>query len=134
MTNEERIDLVDGLRKMADFFEAHPEIECPYSVQANVYGASKESLQAFAKAAGRVDKDAVGSTFWLRKKFSQKVQLDFNAQRDEVCEQVQVGTKMVEAQPERIEVHEAVEAHEEPVYEWRCGSILQSSEVAEVEG
>ena len=43
--------------------------------------------------------------------------------RDEVCERIQVGTRIQEARPEVVQP--ATEAREVPVYEWRCSSVLR---------
>jgi hypothetical protein len=122
MTNEE---LVKGLREVADFYEARPELELPSDVRLQVFGAyAKEALQKVLRQVGGCEKDYSGGLLYVRKSFG-KVQLEFIASRDRVCERVAVGTKIepatkeyvIAAQPER----------EVEVVEWRCGPILEEA-------
>ena len=88
----------------------------------NVFGVTKEQLQIFAKVAGKVSKSAFESVFYLRKGFSGDIHLDFNAERDQVCKRVVVGTKLIPATSERIVP--AQPEHEEEIVEWNCTPVM----------
>lgn len=119
-------EYANGLRQVADFLEFHPEIKLPQA-QLNCYAIfNKDEAAAVLHAFGNAKKEYDDSIFLLSKDFG-AVNLRYVGQRKAVCEKVVVGIKFVpertepaiEAQPERV-----VPAHEEPVMEWRCGSIL----------
>lgn len=96
--DSERERFIADLRAAADFFEQHPTLLVPPSVDLNIWTSSKEDLAAFARAAGKVEKHATtsGETFWLRKKIG-RVNIDFNASRNNVCERVVTGTRVTPA-------------------------------------
>jgi hypothetical protein len=119
-------DYANGLRQVADFLESHPEIKLP-DAQLSCYAIfNKDEAAAVLHAFGNAKKEYDDNIFLLSKDFG-AINLRYVGQRSAVCEKVQVGTKevpeyvepAVEAQPERV-----VPAHEEPIIEWRCGSIL----------
>lgn len=133
MTNQE---FVSGLRNVADFFETHPELKAPYEVTrgekltVGFFGEitddldidSKEGAAAFVRiVGGRIKKDANDSHLILvADKGSFAVRAV--ASRDALCERVQTGTRIVPATEETF--IPAQPEREEPVYEWRCNSIL----------
>jgi len=123
-------DYANGLRMIADFLEAHPEIKLP-EAQLSCYAIfNKDEAAAVVRAMGNVKKEYDDNLFLLSKDFG-AINLRYVGQRSAVCEKVQVGMKevpehvepAVEAQPERV-----VPTHTEPVYEWKCGSILAPEE------
>ena len=127
-----------GLREIADFLEAHPEIDLPEPQLCNyaLFDKAIAARTAIAMAdGGRVEKQWAESIFTLSRKFG-PVELKYHGQRSNICEQVIVGKKKVEEQfvPFRpaVEAH-VVPAHEEPIYEWRCSPLLQKPPV-EIEG
>jgi hypothetical protein len=116
----EHREYAEALRQIADLFEAHPEIPLPEQMVSCYSLGSKEMARAIVKALGTSEKDwSVDSLIMLRKKFG-PIMLRFVGQRGDVCERVQVGTKLVPAQP----ASPATEEYEEPVYEYRCSSLL----------
>lgn len=123
-------DVIRGLRELADFLESWPECPGVSSPNVNIWLPTEEDakpvMAAFAKHAGHVEKHFLETTAYLRKKFAGNVWLDINANRNAVCERVQVGTRIVPAQPERV--LPATEDKEEPVFEWQCGSFLAAPE------
>ena len=134
----EHSEFVQVLRNVADFFEARPELGVPtrykfckldfiYSGKIGAFLVdSKEGLAEFARlVGGKLDKEGDDSFFRLiaeREGFS----ITALAYRNSVCEKVAVGEKLVEGRP--AEYREATDDHMEPVYEWRCPSILAPEE------
>jgi hypothetical protein len=114
-----------GIRALADFFEAHPE-QLPSGVTVNLYPGTKEKFQSFLKAAGSVTKEyrEAHDLMWARKDFGGGVGIDCNIARSKVCERVLVETRIIPEHVIPASAETVVPAHEEPVYEWRCGSVL----------
>jgi len=114
---------------MAQFFEDHPDLPLPNMRRMDRFGCSKEELAAFAKAAGHVRKHDYNSILTLRREFSGEVVLDYNGDRELVCERVLIGTKI---EPEHVipaQEETVIPEREVPIYEWRCGSIMAPDEV-----
>lgn len=140
------IQQAEGLRHLAAFIEANPELACSfqYTLQDGGLNAhlihfedKAEGLGVFARAAlragAKVDKDIDEDWHNLVLHFG-AIHVDVLARRDEVCERVQVGTETVtrkvrdetaaEAALAEIPEHEVTE--EVPVYEWDCKPLLAS--------
>lgn len=136
-----RAEYIRGLREIADWLEAHPEVPLPwhktaqtgqleYSLEIYLNGdGQKAQLATIGRAMGKAEKVAIDSLnrFNLVRRFG-GIAVVAVADREEVCTKVVTGvetvTKKVKdptllaAVPE-VEVTEEVET-----YEWRCGSIL----------
>lgn len=110
-----------SLRLIADFYDAHPEISLPTISGMSIYGAGKDQLRLGAKAFGSAEKEFYSSYFILKKQFG-SINLSYWSDRQEVCERREIGKKYVEAY-----TPPPVAAHEEPVYEWDCGSLFAST-------
>ena len=115
-----------GLRLLADWVEANPNMELP-SVTMSVYSLnSKEDAAKCLLAMKPCKKEYSGSIFNISKEFG-PLTLRYVFMRDAVCTKKQVGTKVV---PERVEPavkakeEEVIPEHEEPIYEWECEPIL----------
>lgn len=104
----ERAALITGLRDLADFLEQHPQVEGPYNPTLNAF-ADLAQVRAATHMSGTWTKEYISNWVAYRKQFG-PVTLDLNIDRDQVCRKVQTGTKRVDA----------VEAHDEPVFEWIC--------------
>lgn len=132
-TTDTRIRYTDGLRGLADWLDANPQIALPWSgneynpFQVGVW-VSKEELAAIIKALpGKVEKDySADNVVRVNAKFGD-LHVSAYAGRSEVCERVVTGTETVtvpavEARPERTEEREVVE--------WRCHPILGDEAVS----
>lgn len=118
----------DGLRQIADLIEAHEEIPLPEPRLAYCGVDSKGQLAAVVRALGCVEKDwSIDSLVQIRRMFG-PIALEYIGSRYNICERVQVGTKLVEAEPQRIVP--ATEAREVPIYEFHCGPLLSDPEAA----
>ena len=122
MTREEYIT---GLRDIADFFEARPDLPVPhYGESIYIWEKSLTNARERALQMAPCEKHYVGDSYYqLAKEFGpHKVVVSWN--RDDICERVQVGTKHVPAY--------TVEAHDEPVYEWDCLKPILKSGTNEI--
>jgi hypothetical protein len=114
----DRAEMIAGLRAMADWLEAHPGVAVDrfVPVSMTLFAASEDEARAIRAAApGGWEKDAKGDYLSYARRFSGEgyrcvVEYEVHVNKQTTCERVQVGVKHVEA----------VEAHSEPVYEWRC--------------
>ena len=115
---------IDGLRKIADWYEANGDTplikDTSPHFNLNLFAWSKEEFAKKAKAFGSSEKVNDGSYYILRKQFSESVRIDLNIQHDSICERVLVSEEVIPehvipAVPETI-VPERVEQK----YEWRC--------------
>ncbi len=112
MTEQERLDAIQGLRDVADFLDAHPGVPAPRWVTMNVPIDTKEELAQIARLSSW-GKDYSGSYFALRKKFAGELTLDVYVERQKVCRKIITGMRMVPAEPAKPEREEAIE-------EWVC--------------
>lgn len=135
MTHEE---FANDLRQIADFIEAHPEIDLPEPILTSYGLHSKEKARITARAladGGRCDKVFEDTLVTLKRMFG-SIEMRYLGCRSNVCEQVKVGTKIVPEQyvapRPAVEAH-TVPEHEEAVYEWVCAPLLgkPSVEIAE---
>lgn len=125
----ERHQYVNGLRAAADFYERATEVKLPsnHTDIANYVVNTKDDARAIIKALGSCKKAYDDDYFRIIKEISPGFKLSFILMRDNVCEKVQVGTKIVEehiipAEPAREE--KLVPQRVEPIYEYHCPSVL----------
>lgn len=133
-TDQERAAYIEGLRQVADWLEAHPEVELPwlgFEPKLSIYlvgYAQREPLAAIARAMGSFEKIANGDDYFQIVRRFAGIAVVAQASRDEVCEKVVVGTtEVTEEVPDpvalaavpKVTVTKTVEQ-----VEWRCGSLL----------
>ena len=124
---------IQGLRDLADFMETHPEIGTPScTTMVHCWPDApniKERMAEIARIPGGwikdVDQSENYASYRLERKFGSML-LSVTAWRDEVCERVQVGTKIQEARPQTV--LPATPEKEVPVYEWHCSPLLAPEE------
>ena len=131
-----RKEYADSLRMIADFFEHHEEIALPHDAAAFNYLAvhTRSQIASLVRALGTCTKhyneDFIGA-FAVRRMFG-SIAFRGIANRDAVCERVEVGQNhipecVIPAKPE-----ETIPAHIEPIYEWRCSDTTLLEEPAAV--
>ena len=98
-----------GLRAMADFLEARPDIEAPGCLTLNLFAHTREELTAIVRN-GTWTKSYNDDYMWVRKDFGGGITLEINIARAQVCRRVVIGTKVIPAKPE----------HHVDVVEWIC--------------
>lgn len=122
------VQQAEGLRRLADMIEAHPELPASYLTSVNVwYAHSPEDLAAIARAAlkhgATVAKDVTDSIYSLSLSWG-PLTAEALAQRANVCERVVTGTEIVtrkvpDPAAALVEVTETVEH-----VEWVCRPLL----------
>ncbi len=105
---DHRAGIIRAYRDLADFLEQHPQVPEPWGHMVNVF-ADLDGARAATHLTGAWHKDYSGDYVAYVKTFG-PLEFHLNVNRDQVCRQVQAGVKHVEA----------VEAHDEPVFEWVC--------------
>jgi hypothetical protein len=118
----ERQAKIDGLRALAGWLEANPEVPIPYAIDATVFTDMAEA-RAIRKHAHGWSKGGSGDwlTYMLSFAGDGYSGVGYHilvAKADASCRRVQKGVKHVEA----------VEAHDEPVYEWVCDPAAGDTE------
>lgn len=134
MPNPTHQEFVQGLRELADFYEAHPEVKLPsYSSSFTVYATSwlfsskeeaKEVVITAAKAFGHAEKVYSQEGFELKKEFSGQITLTVQTERSTVCRAVVVGKKRIPSQVIPAEPERYIPEREEDQVEWKCESLL----------
>lgn len=105
---------VAGLRQLADFIEAHPQLPVPYGNNLNVFAEDKATLAALARVGNvRWDKHANGEYFYLKAQFDGGHSYEINIQRALVCRKVVTGSHI---EPAKI-VEDVEWTCEEPLLE-----------------
>jgi hypothetical protein len=113
----DRATVITRLRAMADWLEASPAVPLsPYiTIAITAFASSEDDARAIRAAApGGWRKDTTPETQWITychgdDDARNQVVYQLNVNKEATaCERVQTGT-----------VH--VPAHDEPVYEWKCG-------------
>ena len=116
VTNKE---YADGLRAIADWFEAHPDVPTPDYPRIDVSSAeTKEEALVIARALGSCTKTYGDTTFTLAKDFG-GIHLSFNFWRSAVCERRVIGVLHVPAS--------STPAHDEEIVEWECSPLLEGT-------
>ena len=120
--------IADGLRELASWYEAHPEIHelfaFPEISVASFPTESKPVVQQIAKALGSFDKD-FSSLLELKKNFG-PVKLRFVFWRDAVCTKRVVKTETVEETVPDPDAPKVTRLREREVVEWDCPPLLGS--------
>lgn len=106
-------DYVNGLRQIADWFEAHPDMPVPFTSDITIYNAP--SAVDAVKALGSCRKRYDDYSLLIERDFP-GVKLQFYFLRGAVCKMRVVGTEEV---PERV-----VPATVRQIVEWDCDPLL----------
>lgn len=119
-----RMEFIAGLRELVDWYEAHPECRPPHSCSVDLFAHSKEEFIEMRRQAGCQEKATVGDWMIFRKDFRGNVRIDINISKENTCERVKVGTRIIPAQPARVIELEAAPEKVEDVYEWKCPEAI----------
>lgn len=105
-------EFVRGLRELATFYEANPDLDVPVIRDIDVFTLSIEKMRKFARRLGKAEKKQHVGYIILRRKFG-NINLDVHLSQRRVCRRVKVGEREI---PARVE----------PIYEYECpDSLLQ---------
>lgn len=127
MTNK---GFVEGLRRVAEWYEEHPDFPLPYAYDGDrgIFSRAVHSKDKVIEAKKVFGKGAVveadGHYFNVFKSFG-GMQLNVWATRSNVCTKKVVGTKKVW---KREATHWAEKEVEEEIVEWDCPDELQIKE------
>jgi len=114
-------EFVKGLRDLADWYEARPELPAPVMTNFYVFVYNANEFKRLARIAGSGRKVQNSGYLGLERSFG-PIEWKLNVAQERVCERVQTGTKDIPAKP----AEPAKPSRTEPVYEWRCPeSILR---------
>lgn len=108
-THADRARIIQAYRDLADFLEHFPQVPAPTWVQEDAF-SDAAGIHDAIHLTGSWRKNWGSSYLSYIKDFGPAFTLQVNVARGDVCRKVQTGVKQVEA----------VEAHEEPVFEWVC--------------
>lgn len=124
MNDYTRKEFTDGLRALADWFDAHEEVELPNYPDFNLcMNDTREIAAAVMLALKPCEKRYANTVFILGRNFG-PIKVDFLFNRDTVCIRKVVGTKEI---PEtHVEAH-TIPARNEDIVEWDCVPVLGSS-------
>jgi hypothetical protein len=119
-------EYIQGLRDMADYFEAHPQFANPYATfTCNIFADDMAKFTALCRQLGGGDKTAEGGFLELSRSFGPHA-IAVNIAKAASCEKVQVGTKtrkvIIPAEADTISDCGGERYFEvtEPEYEWVC--------------
>lgn len=134
-------EFVQRLRNAADFFETREEMGVPsispdldFCFTGQVNGKSvdsKEGLAEFARIVGGHIEKKVDNIFYTLVADREGFRVRALAYRSQVCERIQVGTKI---EPEHIlpaQEQQIVPERVVPIYEYRCPPLLAEKESVE---
>jgi hypothetical protein len=114
---DRRIEYIKGLRGLADFIEAYPDLPLPYGEEYfNIWVYTKEEVSTLVRGKGKWEKIAETNQMVFRKKFG-PLNYDINITRDRVCEKIVVGQEIIPARPATPE--QVIDK-----IEWRCAPVL----------
>lgn len=114
-----RHDFIAGLRLMADWYEANPEMPAT-DLTVNLFAHTKDEFLSMRRAGGLKHKGECGDWLVFSKSFTNCLRLEVNIKKEKTCSRVKVGQRVVPAQPERPATPERVE----DIYEWVCPQTL----------
>ena len=121
-------EYADGLRQVADWLEAHPDIDMPSNEIGCFSMNTKEQAARVLMALKPCNKVYGDSLFSITRQFGPII-LRYYFNRNQVCTPRVVGTKVVPARPERL--IEATPEHVVEVIEWDCEPILPANATTE---
>ena len=128
MSNKE---YAEGLRLLADWFEAHPDMKHPSETFSVWEFNTKDEAAQCLREMSPCEKKYNNSLFEVSKSFGM-ITLRYIFSRDTVCTRKVVGTKVIPEHIEPAKEEEIIPEHEEEIYEWECNPILGDSEEKDV--
>jgi hypothetical protein len=132
-------DTVQFLRDLADWYEVHPLAPPIYGLEGNshmtayLFYADEEESKRVLRSLGAFNKVYDGNYFGAEVTVGTR-KVTFKFYRNRVCTPKVVGKKMVEkvVVPSSYTPEQIIEAHEEDVIEWDCGSVIAPETPADV--
>lgn len=123
-------EVAEGLRALADLYEANPLMGKPSVSTIYLHPHGREEVAATIKAFGSFKKreSCEPTDLIIAHQLTPAVEICAFIPREGICERKVVGSKFVEELviPERV-----VPAHTEDIVEWECGPMLALTEEQE---
>ena len=125
------------LRQAADWLDEHPELPRVYLGCIGVFPPGKDQkaeVALVAKAMGHAKKNYLDSSIHLTKNFGDGTKnfgdgtISYVADRDKVCERVQVGTRIEPSHTIPARDEQFIPEHEVAVFEWKCSPVLEPAD------
>lgn len=126
----ERQRMIENIRHYADLLQTHPNLPIPWSMHESAYLTEEDARIARRGIYGWTKHNTRESSYityskviggdgerWGQGTFTLEITVN---KEDSQCQRVQTGTRHVEGY--------SVEAHDEPVYTWRCDSDEPASD------
>lgn len=120
-----------SLRQLADFYEDRPNLPQP-STSLCAY-MPKSLARETMSSIGNFEKEYNGDYFSALKTIG-GLELRFATPRENVCEKVVVGTKLIPRQVLPATAETIIEAHEEEITEWQCHPVTAPANQIEAYG
>jgi hypothetical protein len=123
-----RRQFIEGLRAVAQFYEAHPEAWYDgIHLTLNMYIWSRKAREVLAqtvRALGQCTKKYDDTYITVSRKFSDQITLSVFAPRFKVCSRVILGSRIIPARtvPAGSEVY--LPETTEEIVAWRCDPLL----------
>lgn len=122
----ERESKIEGLRAMADFFGANPDVNMP-ALDSIYIWLNPSGVRSHARALKTFRKEYDGTDFFLVKEFH-GITLKWMTSREAVCKKVVTGYKevpemIIAAKPEQLvpaSEEKIIPAHKEEITDWIC--------------
>jgi len=112
-------EFTDGLRELAEWFDAHPEVDEPTYKALSIYPPDDpEVIATVARAMGTARKVWEDQLLYIKKDFGGGVELSAAFSREAICKKVVKGYKMVPAVAEHVVP--AQPERQVEIVEWEC--------------
>lgn len=122
-------EYAQSLRDLADWIEAHPEIELKDESMTIYAKDTKEEAARVLTALAPCNKDYSDTLFTIKRSFGH-ISLRFVFLRSAVCTRRVVGKRVVPEQIIKGTPNEVIREHEQDIIEWDCDPILEKKEIA----
>lgn len=124
-------ELCVSLRKLADFYDQHPDFPVPYELEnpmfVFLYGMELDRVKEIIRSLGSFEKryDQPSSGSFDAIKTVGEFRLMFHTDRENICQPRVVGKKKIPRQVIPPTPEEVIEEHEVDIVEWDCAPILR---------
>jgi hypothetical protein len=119
---------IEGLRAVAQFYEAHPEAwydGIPLTLNMYIWGrGAREILARTVRAFGQCTKKYDDTNITVSRKFNDQITLSVFAPRAKVCRRVVLGTRILPAYTVPASAEVRLPPATEQIVAWKCDPLL----------
>jgi hypothetical protein len=128
LEDAEREKYIADLRWLADTLESNPTLQTPYFGAAIIGAKSKEDIAINVKAyGGHWKKGGDDSDLTLNRLINQNLSLHIYARRNDVCERVVVGKRLIPEVVLPATREQVFPEHEVEIVKWNCPVLLEET-------